>query len=118
MARLAAEEQWLCFGQNLGIAAHVFRLGGIYGPGRRLEILTNAARRSVDRDENVDDHFQGKKFNMSAIFMINSAVDTILKQQPMSKRQKGRLLKDYTSRVHVADICQALQASILNPSAG
>lgn len=43
MARLAAEEQWLCFGQNLGIAAHVFRLGGIYGPGRRLEILTNIA---------------------------------------------------------------------------
>lgn len=50
--------------------------------------------------------------------MFNSAVDTILKQQPMSKRQKGRLLKDYTSRVHVADICQALHASILNPTAG
>ncbi|KAG6384181.1 hypothetical protein SASPL_156020 [Salvia splendens] len=80
-ARLAAEEQWLCFGQNLGIAAHVFRLGGIYGPGR-------------------------------------SAVDTILKQGPMSKGQKARLLKDYTSRVHVADICQALHASILHPSPG
>ncbi|XP_057768482.1 uncharacterized protein LOC130988612 [Salvia miltiorrhiza] len=80
-ARLVAEEQWLCFGQNLGIAAHVFRLGGIYGPGR-------------------------------------SAVDTILKQGPMSKGQKARLLKDYTSRVHVADICQALHASILNPSSG
>ncbi|XP_047938987.1 protein YeeZ isoform X3 [Salvia hispanica] len=80
-ARLAAEEQWLCFGQNLGIAAHVFRLGGIYGPGR-------------------------------------SAVDTILKQGPMSKGQKARLLKDYTSRVHVADVCQALHASILHPSPG
>ncbi|KAH6806480.1 Rossmann-fold superfamily protein [Perilla frutescens var. frutescens] len=81
IARLAAEEEWLGFGQNIGIAAQVFRLGGIYGPGR-------------------------------------SAVDTILKQGPMSKGQKARLLKAYTSRVHVADICQALHASILNPSAG
>ncbi|KAL0424563.1 UNVERIFIED_CONTAM: hypothetical protein Sradi_0991100 [Sesamum radiatum] len=34
-ARLAAEEEWLCLGHNLGIEAQVFRLGGIYGPGRR-----------------------------------------------------------------------------------
>lgn len=67
---------------------------------------------------NVDELFQGKSIDMFSLFMINSAVDTILKQQPMSKRQKGRLLKAYTSRVHVADICQALYASILNPSAG
>ncbi|KAL0430355.1 UNVERIFIED_CONTAM: hypothetical protein Sradi_0661500 [Sesamum radiatum] len=80
-ARLAAEEEWLCLGHNLGIAAQVFRLGGIYGPGR-------------------------------------SAVDTILKQGPLSKGQKRRVLKNYTSRVHVADICQALHASILRPSAG
>ncbi|KAL0380954.1 UNVERIFIED_CONTAM: hypothetical protein Sangu_0159700 [Sesamum angustifolium] len=68
-------------GHNLGIEAQVFRLGGIYGPGR-------------------------------------SAVDTILKQGPLSKGQKKRVLKNYTSRVHVADICQALHASILRPSAG
>ncbi|KAL6565411.1 hypothetical protein OROGR_002362 [Orobanche gracilis] len=80
-ARLAAEEDWLCLGRNLGIEAQVFRLGGIYGPGR-------------------------------------SAVDTILKQEPLSKCQKTRLLKNYTSRVHVADICQSLYASILKPSAG
>ncbi|KAL6552756.1 hypothetical protein OROHE_008120 [Orobanche hederae] len=80
-ARLAAEEDWLCLGHNLGIEAQIFRLGGIYGPGR-------------------------------------SAVDTILKQEPLSKGQKTRLLKNYTSRVHVADICQSLFASILKPSAG
>lgn len=50
--------------------------------------------------------------------MFASAVDTILKQGPLSKGQKARLLKDYTSRVHVADICQALYAGILNPSTG
>ncbi|XP_051115513.1 uncharacterized protein LOC127240731 isoform X2 [Andrographis paniculata] len=80
-ARLAAEEEWLRLGQNLSIAAHVFRLGGIYGPGR-------------------------------------SAVDTILKQEHLSDGQKTRLLKSYTSRIHVADIFQALHASILRPSPG
>lgn len=34
-ARIVAEEQWLQFGQEMGIPAHIFRLGGIYGPGRR-----------------------------------------------------------------------------------
>lgn len=34
--RLAAEEGWLNLGQSLGISTKVFRLGGIYGPGRRL----------------------------------------------------------------------------------
>ncbi|XP_022844809.1 uncharacterized protein LOC111367926 isoform X2 [Olea europaea var. sylvestris] len=34
-SRLAAEEEWLCLGCDLGIAAQIFRLGGIYGPGRR-----------------------------------------------------------------------------------
>ncbi|KZV55164.1 hypothetical protein F511_26123 [Dorcoceras hygrometricum] len=77
--RLSAEEEWLSLGRNLGIAAHVFRLGGIYGPGR-------------------------------------SAIDTILKQKPLSFSQKTRMYKNYTSRIHVADVCQALNASILRPS--
>ncbi|KAL8038457.1 hypothetical protein ABFX02_11G108300 [Erythranthe guttata] len=80
-ARLAAEQEWLSLGNNLGIAAQVFRLSGIYGPGR-------------------------------------SAVDTILKQEPLSKGQRRRLSKSYTSRIHVADICQSLNASISNPSSG
>ncbi|XP_073124103.1 uncharacterized protein [Henckelia pumila] len=75
--RLSAEEEWLSLGRNLGIAAHVFRLGGIYGP-----------------------------------------VDTILKQKPLSFGQKTRIYKSHTSRIHVADVCQALNASILRPSPG
>ncbi|GMI83110.1 hypothetical protein like AT1G19690 [Hibiscus trionum] len=73
--RLAAEQGWLKVAQNVGIKAHVFRLGGIYGPGR-------------------------------------SAVDTIIKQEPLSESQKWRVSKQFTSRVHVADISQALKASI------
>ncbi|MBA0659663.1 hypothetical protein Goklo_011774 [Gossypium klotzschianum] len=73
--RLVAEQGWLNLAHDVGIKAHVFRLGGIYGPGR-------------------------------------SAVDTIIKQGPLSESQKRRVAKQFTSRVHVADICQALKASI------
>lgn len=33
-ARLAAEEGWLQFGSQIGLDTKIFRLGGIYGPGR------------------------------------------------------------------------------------
>ncbi|CAM6123113.1 unnamed protein product [Calypogeia fissa] len=37
VARLAAEEAWLKFGLEYGVPVHVFRLGGIYGPGRSMQ---------------------------------------------------------------------------------
>ncbi|KAJ4701998.1 putative NAD dependent epimerase/dehydratase [Melia azedarach] len=77
--RLAAEEGWLNLGHDLGLSTQVFRLGGIYGPGR-------------------------------------SAVDTIIKQVPQSEGQKMRRSRQYTSRIHVDDICQVLKASINKPS--
>ncbi|XP_057975771.1 uncharacterized protein LOC131163080 isoform X2 [Malania oleifera] len=75
--RVAAEEGWLDLGHDLGLSAQIFRLGGIYGPGR-------------------------------------SAVDTIIKQMPLSEAQKRRVTRQYTSRIHVADICQALKASSIS----
>ncbi|CAN4079575.1 unnamed protein product [Withania somnifera] len=80
-ARVAAEEGWLHLARDVKVTAQIFRLGGIYGPGR-------------------------------------SAVDTILKQETLSKGQKMRFSRHYTSRIHVADICQALKASIQRPSSG
>lgn len=44
-----------------------------------------------------------------------SAVDTILKQEPLSEGQKMRKYRKYTSRVHVEDICKALMATIYAP---
>ncbi|KAL5185737.1 hypothetical protein HKD37_17G049147 [Glycine soja] len=76
--RLASEEGWSNLAHNLGISPLLFRLGGIYGPGR-------------------------------------SAVDTIIKQKPMSEGQKRRKNRKYTSRIHVDDICQALMATVLAP---
>ncbi|CBI19752.3 uncharacterized protein LOC100247218 [Vitis vinifera] len=79
--RLAAEKGWSSLGSELGLSTQIFRLGGIYGPGR-------------------------------------SAVDTIIKQGPLTEGQRKRISRQYTSRVHVADICQALKATIQIPSVG
>lgn len=34
LRRIASESEWLAFGNSIGAAAQVFRLAGIYGPGR------------------------------------------------------------------------------------
>lgn len=47
--RLAAESDWLAFGQTSGKTVQVFRLGGIYGPGRSAvdDLRDGSARRIV-----------------------------------------------------------------------
>ncbi|KAG6477349.1 hypothetical protein ZIOFF_066602 [Zingiber officinale] len=72
--RLAAETGWQDLGYELGVSVNVFRLGGIYGPGR-------------------------------------CALDTILKGNSLSESQIKRASKVFTSRIHVADVYQALKAS-------
>ncbi|KAL5705567.1 hypothetical protein ACHQM5_023856 [Ranunculus cassubicifolius] len=47
-----------------------------------------------------------------------SAVDTIVKKGSLSESQRMRGAKQYTSRIHVHDICQALKGSINKPSSG
>ncbi|CAL9079701.1 unnamed protein product [Musa textilis] len=80
-SRLAAEKGWLDLGHELGVAVNMFRLGGIYGPGR-------------------------------------SALDTIIKGQSLSKAQKKRESRLFTSRIHVADVYQAIKASLKILSSG
>jgi nucleoside-diphosphate-sugar epimerase len=45
--RLKAEAQWLAFGAAQGAKAQVFRLGGIYGPGRNplIDLASGTAKR-------------------------------------------------------------------------
>jgi len=47
--RLAAEDDWLAFGRTFGKTVQVFRLGGIYGPGRSAvdDLRAGTARRIV-----------------------------------------------------------------------
>ncbi|MGY6647080.1 MAG: SDR family oxidoreductase [Salinarimonas sp.] len=48
-ARRAAEDAWLAFGERTGKAVQIFRLGGIYGPGRSAitQLRAGKARRIV-----------------------------------------------------------------------
>lgn len=75
--RLEAERAWLSFGKAQGAPVHIFRLAGIYGPGRSAldRLRAGAARRIV---------------------------------------KPGHVF----CRIHVADIAQALKASIARPAAG
>jgi len=53
-ARVLAENQWLEFGAKTGIAVHIFRLPGIYGPGRNaLESLKKGKARSIIKKDQV-----------------------------------------------------------------
>ncbi|KAF8724131.1 hypothetical protein HU200_021146 [Digitaria exilis] len=73
--RYEAEKGWLNLINDPNLSAFIFRLGGIYGPGR-------------------------------------SALDTLAKSKSLSQRQKLRESKQYTARIHVADIYQAVLVSM------
>jgi nucleoside-diphosphate-sugar epimerase len=48
--RVAAERRWLELGRLCGLPAHVFRLAGIYGPGRSVfEQIRSGEARRIDR---------------------------------------------------------------------
>lgn len=48
--RVAAEAAWLAFGAERGIPAHVFRLAGIYGPGRStLDQVREGRAQRIDK---------------------------------------------------------------------
>lgn len=52
--RLAAESQWFEFGAKLGVPTHVFRLPGIYGPGRSaLDDVRAGRARRIDKPGHV-----------------------------------------------------------------
>ena len=52
--RLAAENAWLAFGAQHGLAVHVFRLAGIYGPGRNpLASVRRGKAKRIDKPGHV-----------------------------------------------------------------
>jgi dTDP-4-dehydrorhamnose reductase len=53
-ARVEAEKAWLEFGKQTGIPVHVFRLAGIYGPGRCVfDKLKAGTARRINKDNQV-----------------------------------------------------------------
>jgi len=75
--RVAAEEGWSALRISRGLPLHIFRLAGIYGPGR-------------------------------------SALDTVRSGAAKRVIKPGQVF----SRIHVADIVQALRASMAKPRSG
>jgi nucleoside-diphosphate-sugar epimerase len=51
--RVLAERQWLDFGQSSGASVQIFRLGGIYGPGRNplVDLAIGTSRRIEKKDQ-------------------------------------------------------------------
>ena len=51
--RLAAEREWLAYSHETGLPVHIFRLAGIYGPGRGplAKVRAGTARRIVKPDQ-------------------------------------------------------------------
>jgi dTDP-4-dehydrorhamnose reductase len=53
-ARVHAEQAWLDFGAEIGVPVHVFRLAGIYGPGRSVfDKLAAGTARRINKDGQV-----------------------------------------------------------------
>ncbi|MGH6735499.1 MAG: SDR family oxidoreductase [Methyloceanibacter sp.] len=53
-ARVAAEQAWLAFGTETGVPVQVFRLAGIYGPGRSVfDKLRAGTARRINKDGQV-----------------------------------------------------------------
>ncbi|MEZ5829317.1 MAG: SDR family oxidoreductase [Hyphomicrobiales bacterium] len=53
-ARVEAERAWLDFGAEIGVPSHVFRLAGIYGPGRSVfDKLREGTARRINKNGQV-----------------------------------------------------------------
>jgi nucleoside-diphosphate-sugar epimerase len=53
-ARVKAERAWLDFGTEIGVPTHVFRLAGIYGPGRSVfDKLRDGTARRINKNGQV-----------------------------------------------------------------
>lgn len=53
-ARVEAEQAWFSFGEDIGVPVQVFRLAGIYGPGRSVfDKLREGTARRVKKDDQV-----------------------------------------------------------------
>ncbi|MBQ0818216.1 MAG: SDR family oxidoreductase [Methyloceanibacter sp.] len=53
-ARVIAEKAWLDFGADIGVPVHVFRLAGIYGPGRSVfDKLAAGTAQRINKDGQV-----------------------------------------------------------------
>ena len=72
-ARARVEQEWLAFGAAHGVAVHIFRLPGIYGPGRNqlAQLAAGSARRIVK---------PGQVFNRIHVADIAAVIEASLRR--------------------------------------
>ena len=99
-SRLRAEQEWLGLRDHGKVASHVFRLAGIYGPGRSALDTVRRARREPASDASA----------------TAAGIQTKLSRAggPVDDSRPP----PFVNRIHVADISAALLASADAPDAG
>ncbi|XP_042518183.1 protein YeeZ [Macadamia integrifolia] len=114
--------QWLCYLSSTSVYGDC---GGAWvNEDYPLNNLTESAKARLAAEDGWLDlgHSLGVSVQVMRLGGIygpgRSALDTIIKQDSLTAGQRMRETRKYTSRVHVADICQALKASINKPSLG
>ena len=101
--RLQAEEEWLALTRE-GVPSHVFRLAGIYGPGRSA--LDTVRRESALR---------GAGGYLPARLGLEDKEQRGRRSTTVSS-STGNTVGKYISRVHVADIARIVLRSMQLPS--
>ena len=117
-ARATAEQQWKALFEQHGLPVHIFRLAGIYGPGRSaLHTARNTLDSLVQRGDfcnaAVSDGAGAEKA-LSAASINPSCNNTRMRGAAVVAEAEDA----YVSRIHVADIVQCLEASIAHPAGG
>jgi nucleoside-diphosphate-sugar epimerase len=95
--RLDAEAEWLALSEQStdALAVRVFRLAGIYGPGRSaVDTVTRIAARSITTDEDTSSVLARRQETLVAMPAVRPG-----ESKPIS-------------RIHVDDICSAVLASM------
>lgn len=144
VVRMLVETSWLALHSEYQVPVHVFRCGGIYGPGRsaldaanrrsdrtvRAGVVMPYGRDRSSRDVFVDstaDAFHNDDVDGGGAVSkgarrhaaINSTRDATAPDDDAFRRNQARRTQQaYTSRCHVYDICRILEQSMNKPRPG
>ena len=94
--RVVAEQQWLGLWRRHGAPAHVFRLPGIYGPGRSaIEQVRSGAARRIDKPGQVFSRIHVEDIAATLEASIDrprgGAIYNVADDEPANRRRRDRL---------------------------
>ena len=104
------ETAWLRFRAATELPIHIFRLAGIYGPGRSALEAAQQVRLPAGAEVRID--------LSSECSLLSLWTGPEPFAGGLQHRDSKRAGKQFTSRCHVFDICQVLMASMHAPQPG